>query len=65
MVFFFQNKHSISEWWDNIRRPNIPVNEVPEKTGGEETIFEETMAEKCPIVTKMINLPIQGGKRTQ
>lgn len=58
LTIYFQNKHSISEWWD-IKRPNIPVNE---KTGGEETIFEETMTEKCPMATNMINLPIQGGK---
>lgn len=62
LTIYFQNKHSISEWWDNIKRLNIPVNEVPEKTGGEETIFEETMTEKCPMVTNMINPPIQGGK---
>ena len=58
-----QNKeHSISSLWDNFRRSNIHIIEVPEGEEKEQEIghlFEKIMKENFPNLVKEIDMQVQ------
>ena len=61
-----RNEDSLRDLWDNIKRNNICITEVPEgeeRKKGPEKIFEETMVGNFPNMEKEIASQVQEGQR--
>ena len=56
-----RNEDNLRELWDNVKRPNIWIIEVPEedKKKGHEKILEEIIVENFPKMEKEIITQVQ------
>ena len=62
----FKNENNIRDLWDNVKRPNIRIIEVPEeedKKKDHEKILEEIIVENFPKMGKEIITQVQETQR--
>ena len=60
------NEDNLRDLWDNVKRPNIRIIEVPEeedKKKGHEKLLEEIIAENVPKMGKEIVTQVQETQR--
>ena len=63
----FKNENNIRDLWDNVKRPNIRIIEVPEedKKKDHEKILEEIIVENFPKMEKEIITQVQEPRESQ